>query len=190
MDTNSIKQNKWVWRTLWVVGSLLVLWVLSWALVPPLLKSQLQKLASEELGRQVTVGDIDFKPWTLELALTDLAIAQAASTSPQLLVKRIYVNAELQSLLRLAPVIDAVAVDGLSLNVTHLGDGKYDVDDILARLTKPSAKPPSGPPRFAIFNIALSGGQMDFNDKAVGVTHQLRDLAFAIPFLSNLASDI
>ena len=34
-----------------------------------------QKIASEALGRTVTVAKIDFKPWTLELELQDLAVA-------------------------------------------------------------------------------------------------------------------
>ena len=185
MDSNSFKQNKWVRRAAWLVGSWLVLWMLSWALVPPLLKHQLQKMASEELGRTVTVGQIDFKPWTLELALTDLSVAHASDPSPQLKVNRIYVNAELQSILRLAPVIDAFQIDGLSVKLAHLGNGNYDVDDMLARLSRPSERPASGPPQFAVFNIAVNGGTLDFRDDAVGKTHEMRDLSLAIPFLSN-----
>jgi len=51
---------------------------------------------------------------------------------------RLYIDTEMQLLLRLAPVVDAIEVDGLALSVIHLGQGRHDVDDILARL-KPEA---------------------------------------------------
>ena len=184
--------NRWARRALWALASIAVLWGLSWALVPPILKGQLEKIAGDALGRKVTVGKIDFKPWTLELELRDLAVSATGNDGnnqpPQLLVKRIYVDAALQSLVRLAPVVDAVTVDGVNLKLTHVGDGKYDTDDILARLNKPSAKPASEPFRFALFNLALTNSAVDFSDKAVGKTHELRDLNLSVPFLSNLDS--
>ena len=195
MDANNPnqkqEQHKWARRGLWTAGTLGVLWALawglSWALVPMILKSQLEKIAGEALGRKVTVGQVDFKPWTLELELRDLTVARLDGKA-QLSVKRIYLDAALQSLVERAPVVDAVAVEGVNLNLAHLGDGKYDIDDILERLNKPSGKPPSDPPKFALFNLALTGAAVDFSDKTVNRTHQLRDLTLAVPFLSNLDS--
>ena len=174
---------------LWCVGGLLVLGLAAWALVPPILKSQLEKLASQELGRSLTVGQIDFKPWSLELAVHDLAVAKADGSGAQLLVKRIYVDASVQSYRRLAPVLDALQVDGLNVKLTHLGGGKYDIDDILAKLNKPPSKPKDDqaePPGFALFNLALTNAQVDFTDLPVQKTHQLRSLNLTLPFISNL----
>ena len=42
--------------------------------------------------------------------------------------------------MRLAPVIDAITVDSPVLLLTHLGDGRYDIDDILDKL-KQLSKP-------------------------------------------------
>src|SRR5215216_5777711 len=105
MNAASLKQNKWVRRGVLAVLVLLAFWVLAWLAVPPIAKSQIQQIASEKLGRQVTVGKIDFKPWTLELTLNDLRIATADGSRPQVAVARIYADAELQSILRLAPVV-------------------------------------------------------------------------------------
>lgn len=38
-----------------------------------------EKIASEKLGRRVTVGQVDFKPWSLELTLKGLAIAKSST---------------------------------------------------------------------------------------------------------------
>lgn len=185
------QQNKWVRRSVWAVGGIVVLWGLAWLAVPPMVKSQVEKIASEQLGRKVTLGAVDFKPWSLELTVHDLAVARAAGVvdaSPQLFIKRFYIDAELQSLGRLAPVLDAIEVDAPHLSLTHIGGGHYDVDDILGRFTKSADKPDGAPLSFAFYNLALSAGTMDFTDKSVGKTHELRELQITVPFVSNLAS--
>ena len=87
---------------------------------------------------------------------------------------------------KLAPVIDTLSVNTPTLNLTHMGGGRYDVDDILERLTADSGEPASEPAKFALYNVTLNGGSMDFTDQTVGRTHTLRDLRLALPFLSNL----
>ena len=198
---------RWRRRAVWGLGGLLLLWALAWAAVPAVLKSQLEKGLSEKLGRQVTVGLIDFKPWSLELTLSDVAVAKAGTAAadpapspalpllqestqqvPQLSIKRLYIDGELQSLLRLAPVVDAIEFGEPVLSLTHLGEGRYDIDDMLERL-KPAADEPAGKPqRFALYNLVLSGGRADFNDLAMRKRHELRDLNLSVPFLSNLRS--
>lgn len=190
MTLESVKNNKWVRRAIMVAAGVVVLWGLGWAIVPGLVKNQLEKLASEQIGRQVSLGAVHFRPWSLELTLDDLVLAGAPGAAPQLQIKRVYLDAELQSLLRLAPVVDALQVEGMSLRLTHLGGGHYDVDDILARLLAPAdpARPPAALPKFALYNLALQSGSIDFVDQGVGRTHEVRELSLSIPFLSSLDS--
>lgn len=169
----------------WSVAGLLVLWLLSWAALPPLLKWQLEKQAGAALGRQVSVEQVDFKPWTLELELVGLRVADAQSQGEQFTLGRLHLDLELQSLLRLAPVLDAVELEQPHLRLRHLGEGRYDVDDILQRLIKPD-QPPSELPRFALFQFSMQDGAIDFADDAVGRTQQVRELALKLPFLSSL----
>ncbi len=195
-----VSSAKWRRRAAWAVGAVLVLWGVAYVAVPPLVKSQIEKIASDKLGRKVTVGAVDFKPWSLELTVNDLAIAKASSASPppgtpavpQLAIKRLYIDAELQSLLRLAPVVDAIQIDEPAVSLTHLGAGRYDIDDVLARLKAASqdkaAEPAADPPRFALYNLALKGGQLDFTDLPLQKSHALRELTLSVPFLSNLQS--
>ena len=126
-------------RLLWTIGTIVALWALAWLLVPPVLKSQLVKAAGTELGRTLTVGEIDFKPWTLELTVNDLVVATQDGKGRQLAIKRLYANAELESLLRLAPVVQTLSVDGPAIWLRLLGEGKYDIDDILARFAAAAA---------------------------------------------------
>ncbi len=192
--------HRWLRGAAWALGALLLFWAVTWLAVPPLLKSQVQKIASEKLGRNVTLGAVGFKPWSLELTVNDLAIAKAgpapAASSPnasqavpQISIKRLYIDAELQSLLRLAPVIDAIDVDEPVISLAHLGNGRYDIDDVLERLKAPAGQPAGDPLQFALYNLRLTGGRVDFNDQTVNKMHELRDLSVAVPFLSNLQSN-
>ena len=112
MPPNFLSPAKWLRRISWFVGAVALLWGLGWLALPGLIRSQLEKHATEQLGRKVTVGAVDFRPWTLELTLSDLAIANQAGSQAQFEFKRLYVNAELESLMRLAPVVDAVRLEG------------------------------------------------------------------------------
>ncbi|MBX9794044.1 MAG: hypothetical protein K2Y02_07110, partial [Burkholderiaceae bacterium] len=65
---------KWLRRFGWAVLGWLVLWALAWLAVPPLLKSQAQQRLGSALGRTVTLGDVSFSPWSLELTVRDIAV--------------------------------------------------------------------------------------------------------------------
>ncbi|MES2533086.1 MAG: DUF748 domain-containing protein [Pseudomonadota bacterium] len=189
MNAASLRHKKWVRRAAVLLLAWLALWLLAWLAVPPLVKSQLQRIASEKLGRQVTVGSVDFKPWTLELTLNDLRIAGTGGSDPQLEIRRLYADAELQSILRLAPVIDSLQVDAPAVRLTRLADGRYDIDDIAAKLASPPDAPSGAAPRFAVYNIAISGGSIDFDDQTIKRQHTVRDLTLQVPVLSNLGAE-
>jgi len=186
-----ITTNRWLRPVIWFVGGWLLLWLLAWLAVPPIARTQIERHASQALGRSVTVSKVEFLPWSLEATLHDFAIASQDGKSSQVQIARIYIDAELQSLWRLAPVVDAVQVDDPVIRITRTATGEYDFDDVLARLAQ-QARPEddkSPPPRFALYNIALQGGSIAFDDRAVDATHMLRDLRLDIPFLSSLPAD-
>ncbi len=179
--------RRWARRGLIAAAVVLALGVASWLGVPPLLKWQGEKIGTRELGRPVHIGKVDFKPWSLELTLNDLSIGGLPGAPDQLTIKRLYASAALQSIWKLAPVLDALQVDEPTLRLTHLGEGRYDIDDILARLAaQPKPAQPSEPAHFALYNIALKDGRIDFDDRTVGRVQEVRGLQLAVPFISNL----
>jgi uncharacterized protein involved in outer membrane biogenesis len=182
------KKSKWARRAAGFAAVLLLVWMLGWVAVPPIVKYQLETLASEALGRQVRVGEVDFLPWSLELTIRDVEVARADGTSVQARIKRLYIDGELESLLRMAPVVGAVVVEGPWVALAHHGDGAYDMDDVLARLRPAQDKPKGNPLKFALYNLVLSGGSVDFTDRPRERTHELRNLQVSVPFLSNLPS--
>jgi hypothetical protein len=189
MNAASLKQNKWVRRAAGALVCLLAFWALAWLAVPPIAKKEIQKIASETLGRQVTIGKVDFKPWTLEITVDDLRIATADGRQAQLAIKRLYADAELQSIVRLAPVVDAIQIDAPTVKLTRFANGKYDIDDILAKLATGPEKPKGDPAKFALYNITVSGGSLEFDDQTVKRKQELTDLVLRVPLLSNLKSE-
>ncbi|MEY4755282.1 MAG: hypothetical protein RJA34_180, partial [Pseudomonadota bacterium] len=132
------------------------------------------------------LASVSVLPWTLEFRLRGLTVDRAASKpgdTPQFRLDELYVDLELQSLLRLAPVVDALEITAPQLEITHLGNGRYDVDDLLTELLKPS---PGPTPQFAAYNIRLSAGRIVVHDESTASRHELDELTLTLPFLSNL----
>src|SRR5256885_1345352 len=184
---------KWLRRGAWALAVLLIVWGVSWLAVPPLLQSQAEHRLSDRLGRGVTIGAVDFEPWSLELRLRELTIAgRSAGTPPLLRVNRIHVNADWRSVLRLAPVIEAFEVDAPRLSLARTADGRYDIDDVVARLqsrTSTSSKP-SDRPRFALYNVQLRDGATVFDDRPVKRRHEVTGMLLTLPFASDLPAHI
>ncbi len=188
---------KWLRRLAWpVVEALVAVLVLlgaAWLVLPGVLKSQGEQRLSALLGRAVSIGQVEFKPWSLELTVRQFQIAGLEkAASPLLRAERLYVNADARSLFRMAPVIEALEVDAPQLHVTRLAAGRYDIDDVLARLQPQSQQtPPSEPLKFALYNMQLKDGVITVDDRALaGRIHELKGLQISLPFLSNLPSEV
>jgi uncharacterized protein involved in outer membrane biogenesis len=176
-------------RLVLVLLGLAFFWSAGMLWVPWLLKPQAERAIGEALGRSIQIGRVEFRPWSLELTLQDLAVRTQDGAGDQLHIGQVYVNAALASLWRLAPVLDALEVSQPRLQLRQQSPGHYDIDDILARLSAPSDKPPGEPPKFALYNLTLTDGAVAFQDDLVSRQHSLQGLQLGLPFLSNLQAD-
>lgn len=187
-----ITTTSWLRRAAIALAALLLLWAVAWLAVPPIVKSQAELRLSSLLGRSVDIGKVGFAPWSLSLTVEQLRIGAAdAAQPPQFEAARVMVNAELQSLLRLAPVVQAIEVDAPRLRLARVGPGRYDIDDVLAKLAPTDSKPADDrPARFALYNLRLVDGELLFDDRPVQRQHRVEGLQLALPFLSNLPAHI
>ena len=187
----------WLRRLAIAVGAMLVLWGVLWLAVPPLLKSQLQQRLGDLLGRPVTVGKVEFAPWSLQLTLRDFTIGAAPAAgstgAPLLHVDRLFANASWRSLFRLAPVIEAIEVDAPQLHLARSAPDRFDIDDVVERF-KAQQPPPAGEPRppmrLALYNVQVRDGAFTFDDKPFARRHELKGLLLTLPFLSTLPSQV
>lgn len=182
--------KRWQRRAMAGALAVLLLAALSGAVLPSWVQWQLEKQGPQMLGRVVTVEQVVFRPWSLTLLLRGLRVGHADSTdtagAAQLTVDEVELNAALLSLVYGAPVADAVVLRQPQLQLTHSGQGRYDIDDLLQRWATPS-EPNSGMPRLSLHNIQIVGGGVQFRDAPRSLTHVLSDVQLDIPFLSTLA---
>lgn len=175
---------------LFLVAVLLIAWIA----LPMWIKGPGLRLASEQLGRAVTLTDASFKPWRLGLELEGLSIAGPTPDAPPLLaVRHIETSASPRSIWHLAPVLSALKVESPRVRVALLPDGGTDLDDIVKRLAsapEKTPKPDEGPAEAALYNIELTDGELRLDDKTAGMVHELKALHLGIPFLSTLDADV
>jgi uncharacterized protein involved in outer membrane biogenesis len=179
------------WRLVGIVAaSLVIVFGIVGALaIPAAARWGLETVASRELGRTVRLDDVSANPYALRVTLKGLTVeGQPGESAPLLTLREASINASIASVLRLAPVLEAIAVDGLTVNIVRLDPHRFSFSDIVDRLR---AKPKSGEPaRFSLNNIEVRDGAINFDDRVTGGRHAASDLRIGIPFLSNLQADV
>ncbi len=171
------------------VAVMALLWSSLALIVPATFKSRVERLSLETLGRRMTIGDVAFNPWTLALRVDDIALAGASpGAPPQLQIRQLRGAVSMGWVFRFAPVIDRLEIDAPVVRLTHLSEGRYDIDDVLQRLAARPAKADDDPPQVALYNIVIREGSADVVDVPAGVTHKVRALELGVPFISSLPS--
>ncbi len=153
--------------------------------LPPLVKSLAVGQLTKILHRPVSIEQIDINPLALSLRIKGVSVARL-SEGEQAGFDSLYVNLSGASLLRMAAVVDEIRLDGLRVAVSRVGDGQYDISDLLDEWLKPKDTPDTGLPRFSLNNIQLNGGRIVFDDQPRAKQHTISDIQFAIPFISTL----
>lgn len=181
---------KWVRRSIWAASALVLLMLLAWLTLPGAIRSQAEQRLGDLLGRTVTIADVSFNPWTLEVTARDLTIAGMRPDRPLLSVSRLYANLQLSSLWKRAPVLQAIDIEAPRVSVARTAPGHYDIDDVLAKLAPRADTPTSDPARYALANLRVIDGAATFDDQPAARTHQLKKLNLSLPFLSALPADV
>ncbi len=175
-----------------ILGALLVLGLAAWLLVPRWLAGPGARMISQSLGREFSIGEVQFRPWSLGLELRNVRIAGLQPKDPPLLsIARVETALSLRSIRHASLVLSSLLVDQPVLRLSRVSEGHYDIDDLLARFSQPAAEPQSGkPPGFGLYNIRISRGQVLLDDRPADRRHELSELQLDLPFLSTLDADV
>jgi uncharacterized protein involved in outer membrane biogenesis len=148
-------------------------------------------LASEALGRPVTIEEASFQPWRLALVIEGLNVAGADARQPPLFkLQKLDAALSLRSLLRGRAVIESVALTKPELRLARVAEGRYDIDDLIQRFAAKPGAPEEPDAEFAVYNIELVDGRILFDDRPVQRKHELAGLHLALPFMSTLPADV
>jgi uncharacterized protein involved in outer membrane biogenesis len=173
-----------------IVAALAVFGLAGYVGGPPLIKSFVARQASEALGRKVTFGGAQVRPFSLAVTVSDIRIYEPDGTTPMLSVGEAEIDGAIASLWHMAPVVDAVHIDRPVLRLARDAGGRMNYADIQERFAARPAPPKSEPARFSVNNIALTGGSVVFDDKQLKQMQRVDNLTITLPFLSNLPHDV
>ena len=173
------------------VSILALIGVVGYFAIPAAARWGIETVGSRELGRTVRVESISANPYALRVTVKGLTVeGLPGEPAPLLTLQQATVNASISSVLRFAPVIDALKIDGLTANIVRLEAQRFNFDDIIERLRAKPKKDDDKPAGFAVGNIEIAGSLVNFDDRVTGRKHALSDIAIGIPFISNLPVDV
>jgi uncharacterized protein involved in outer membrane biogenesis len=98
----------------------------------------------------------------------------------------VYVNLELESLFRLAPVLKAIRLAKPYVNLVRNENFKYNFQDLIDEFTSG----PRSDARFALKNIEIIDGKIDFDDRPEQTKHTISNIKIGVPFISSIPSQV
>jgi len=172
-----------IWLAAIVVGFGLLLGLAA----PPLLRGKIAGELSNKLHRPVSIEQIKINPYTLTVTVRGFLMQEKQGQSPALSFEELFVNLELQSLIRLAPVIEELRLVKPYVNLVRQPDLKYSFQDLIDEFT---SGPPGPTPRFALYNIQIIDGKIDFDDQPKQTKHAVSALKIGVPVISSLPAHL
>jgi uncharacterized protein involved in outer membrane biogenesis len=170
---------------IWVVAIFVALGVLGGLVAPPLLRSKLSSALSEKLHRTVTIAQIRINPYAMTATVRGFLMKERQSNQTAVSFEELRVNVELASLFRWGLVVKELRLVKPYIRLIRNEDQSYNYQD----LVKEFMSGPSGPtPRFALNNIEVVDGKIDFDDRPEKTKHTISSIRIGIPFISSLPS--
>jgi hypothetical protein len=172
---------------LWTIAIIAGFGILLGLVAPPLLRGKLAAELSTKLHRQVSIEQIKINPYAMTVALRGFVMKERQSPTVAMSFDELFVNLDIRSLFRIAPVIEELRLAKPYLSVVRRDDGKYNFQDLIDEFT---SGPPGPTPRFALHNIEIIDGKIDFDDRPEQTKHNITGLKIGLPFISSLPSQV
>ena len=162
--------------------------------LPYLIKPVATRILARHLDRPVTIGQVEFDPFTLRLTLVNGIIGPRLSdpsdkVDPILSFSTLIMNLEARSLPQRAIICRELSINQPFIHLVHDQMG-YNISTLI----QPSAQ--SGTSgrglwaiigrRYSINNIVISNGEIVFDDLPTAKVHHLEELNVTLPAIANI----
>ncbi|WP_319581814.1 DUF748 domain-containing protein [uncultured Pseudodesulfovibrio sp.] len=183
----------------WLLTAFVAYTLFGFFAAPAIMKSVLVSQVTKATNRETSVGEIYFNPLTLRLELSGLHIKNLKEEGDLLSLKHMEVAPGISTVWELAPVVSYLKLDGLTVDMTFYGDGKYSFSDLLGTPDsvnqKEAEKKPENKDNDAIFPFALYGFELTnstitFDDRPRQKKHVISDIHLRVPFTSSIQDKI
>jgi hypothetical protein len=159
--------------------------------VPRLLRSQATAFVTEHYQRQLEIGELRFNPFTLVIRIGTVSFPDAQG-QPLLGFRDLLVNLNASSVFG-TPSFASIELGEPFTNVVIRRDGTLNLADLALPFAGAAAPEPSAdePPRFAISNLRVTAGRIDFENNARPTVFRTRltPITFVLRDFSTLAVD-
>jgi len=174
---------------IWCVAIVVTLGIIV-TVAPPLLRNKIAAALSDKLHRQVSIEEIWVNPLAMTATVRGFAMKERQSASTAVSFDELYVNLQLQSLFRLGPVIRELRLVKPYISLVRQEDLKYNFQDLIDEFTAGPKDPAAPTPRFALYNIEILDGKIDFDDRPEQTKHTISSLRIGVPFISSLPTHV
>jgi len=171
---------------IWSVAVVIAFGVLLGLVAPPLVRSQLASRLSEQLHREVSIDQIRINPYAMTFSVRGFLMKERGGQTPAVSFDELFVNLELQSLFRLAPVVKELRLSKPYINLVRDEQLKYNFQDLIDESTSAPADPDAPETQFALHNIEILDGKIDFDDRPENTKHTVEQIKIGVPFISSL----
>lgn len=155
--------------------------------LPPIARNLAQSNLQKLLGRPVSVGQVHFNPYALSLKVDQVHVMEPGGATEFVGLDSLHVQVSWSSVWRLKPVVTAFDLEQPHLHIVRLAPQRFNFSDLIEKFAKPG--PSSGKPlQFAVSNIRIGHGRIDFEDQVLKERHTVDQLDVGIPFVANLPS--
>ncbi len=177
------------WKKLALAGGcalLLLLFVI--LILPGIVRSRAEQALATALHRRTTIAGVSINPFGMTVTVDGIRLFEPDNRTPFVQLGQVRASLSIASLYRMAPVLDELTITNPTVRLVRTAANRYNFSDILGHLAGRPPAPDTGVTRFSINNISITGGSIDFDDRAVagGKLHTIRDLRLTIPFISTI----
>ncbi|WP_398309493.1 DUF748 domain-containing protein [Zoogloea sp.] len=173
---------------LWGAGVFALVGVVGFLVAPPLVRSVAQSTLSDLLHRPVSIEGVSINPYALSAEVRGFRMQERDSDATAASFTSLYVNVELESLFRGGVVVEELKLVEPVVSVIRLEGRRFNWSDVIDEIL---SKPDDGSSsHFAVHNIRVEKGRIDFDDKPEDSKHALTELELGLPFVSNMPSHV
>jgi uncharacterized protein involved in outer membrane biogenesis len=156
------------WRLLAALGFMFTSYTLAgFFLVPWLAKSYVESYVREDLGRQVTIGELTFNPFTFATDMRGFSLNEADG-SPIASFDLLRVDFSLSSMFNRAWTFAEVRLDAPQVRVLIAADGSLNLAKLVPPSTEPEPAEPAGVPAVRIGTLSVNAGRVALDDESRG----------------------
>ncbi|MGH7928546.1 MAG: AsmA family protein, partial [Candidatus Binatia bacterium] len=172
---------------IWFLSIVIAIGVLGALVAPYVLRRVLSDQLTAKLHRPVTIEQIRINPYAMTATVRGFLMKERDGAATAVSFDELHLNLQLMSLFRWSLVVEELRLVKPYINLVRQEDFKYNFQDLIdGFMSGPSESGPT--PRFALNNIQITDGKIDFDDRPEQTKHSIDSIHLGVPFISSLPS--